>query len=137
MAELVDQSLRSFRLLHDALFVVLPDGSRQLVIVHRWSILATSPQAGNSHGVLDLKHSLGSVQPSNRCAVLLRIGEQLFEKLPQMDVGTSLASGFGGRQDDCGGGGGGAGSSGGHVRRCVLEVVRGHSDFCGQFIFIV
>lgn len=111
MAELVDQSLRAFRLLHDALLVVLANGSRQLVVVHGRSILATTPQTGDAHRVLDLEHALGAVQPTDGGDVLLRRGEQFFEELPQVNVCTALASGLGGRQHDGGGGGGAASSS--------------------------
>ena len=39
VAELIDQPLTSLRLLHDPFLVVLSERSRQLVIVHRWSVL--------------------------------------------------------------------------------------------------
>ena len=41
MAELVDQSLAPLRLLHDSLLVVLPQGPRQLVVVHGGTVLIT------------------------------------------------------------------------------------------------
>ena len=39
MTELIDQSLASLSLLHDALLVVLAERPRKLVIVHSWSVL--------------------------------------------------------------------------------------------------
>ena len=39
VAELIYQSLASLGLLHDSLLVVLPQRTRQLVVVHRWPIL--------------------------------------------------------------------------------------------------
>ena len=41
MAELVDESLGPLRLLHDALLVVLAQRPRQLVVVHRRTVLKT------------------------------------------------------------------------------------------------
>ena len=41
MAELVDEALGPLRLLHDALLVVLAQRPRQLVVVHRRSVLKT------------------------------------------------------------------------------------------------
>lgn len=72
MTELVDESLRSLRFLHDSLFVVLPDGSGEFVIVHSRAVLATSPQSGDSNGILNLEDSLCSVQPANCGTVSLR-----------------------------------------------------------------
>jgi len=40
MAELVDESLGPFRLPHDSLPVVLPNGPREFVIIHRRTILS-------------------------------------------------------------------------------------------------
>ena len=40
MTELIDQSLASLSLLHDALLVVLAERPRKLVIVHSWSVLS-------------------------------------------------------------------------------------------------
>lgn len=143
MAELVDQSLRSFRLLHDALLVVLPNGTRQLIVVHGRSILATSPQSGHAHRVLDLEHSLRAVQPADGRAVLLWIGQQLFEELPEMNVGATLAAGFRRWQDEGGAGSGGRrGSEGiGHRGgRCGGEqkvVGGGQSDHFGEVFVIV
>lgn len=129
MAELVNQSLRSFRLLHDAFLVVLPYGSRQFVVIHGRSILATSPETGNAYGVFDLEHSLRSIQPSDCSAVQLWIGQQFFEELPKMNVCSALASGFGGRQDD-----GSTGSGWVNVRRCGgsgKQICGRHSDRFG------
>lgn len=39
MTELIDQSLASLSLLHDALLVVLAERPRKLVIVHSWTVL--------------------------------------------------------------------------------------------------
>lgn len=94
MTELIDQSLWSFRLLHDTFLVVLPNRTRQLVVVHRRPVLAPAPQSGHAHRVLDLEHALAAVQPPDGAAVLLCIGEQLLEELPQMNVCATLAAFF-------------------------------------------
>ena len=39
MTELIDKSLASLSLLHDALLVILAERPRKLVIVHSWSVL--------------------------------------------------------------------------------------------------
>jgi len=72
MAELVDQPLRPFRLLHDALLVVLSYGAGQLVVVHRRPVLATTPQLGHPHRVLDLEDALSPVNPPDGRSVHLR-----------------------------------------------------------------
>ena len=56
-AELVDQTFGVVGLLDDALFVVLADGSRQLVVVHCWAILSLAPKSRDASGVLNLKDS--------------------------------------------------------------------------------
>lgn len=86
MTELVHQSLGAFRLLHDALLVILPNRSRQFVVVHRRTILAPSPEPGHDHRVLDLEHALGAVQPPDGSAMGLWGGEKLLQELPQMNV---------------------------------------------------
>lgn len=90
MTELVHQSLGSLCLLHDALLVVLPNGPRQLVVVHRRTILPATPQASHNHRVLDLEDALCPVQPPNSGSVGLWSGQQLLEELPQMNVITSV-----------------------------------------------
>ena len=72
MTELVDESLRSLRFLHDSFFVILPDGSGEFVIVHSRAVLASSPQSGDSNGILNLKDSLSSIKPTNCSTVSLR-----------------------------------------------------------------
>lgn len=63
MAELVDEPLRAFRLTHYALFVVLAEAARQLVVVHGRPVLAASPETGHRSTVLDLEHTTLPVQP--------------------------------------------------------------------------
>jgi len=48
VAELVDEPLRTLRLLHDALAVVLADAAAQLVVVHGRPVLALAPQFGDA-----------------------------------------------------------------------------------------
>lgn len=77
-AKLVNQSLTALRLLHDALLVVLANGTTQLVVVHGRSVLPCAPQLGHPHAVLDLEDALGAIQPANAAAVRLRSVEELF-----------------------------------------------------------
>lgn len=65
MTELVDESLGSFRFLHDALAVVLANGATEFVVVHRRPVLAFAPQFGHTHAVLDLKDAPLAVEPTN------------------------------------------------------------------------
>jgi len=91
MAELVDQPLRPFGLLHDALFVVLPDGPGQFVVVHGRSVLAPTPQQGHSDRVFNFEDPQWPVEPTNAGAVQLWLTEQFFEELPQMNVRASIS----------------------------------------------
>lgn len=58
MAKLVDEPLRALSLLHDALLVVLANGSGQFVVVHGRSVLATTPQQRHADGVFDFEDAL-------------------------------------------------------------------------------
>lgn len=92
LAELIDQALRTLRLLHDALLVVLAYGARELVVVHGRPILAPAPQLGHAHRVLDLEDALAAVDPAYGRAVHLRRREQLLEELPQVNVRTAAVA---------------------------------------------
>lgn len=100
MAELVDQALRSFRLLHDAFLVVLANGATQLIVVHGGAVLPLAPLLRHPHGVLDLEDTGRPVQPADAAAVQLRLAEQFLKKLPQVNVRSGAAAGGGGA---CGG----------------------------------
>lgn len=52
-AELVDQSLRFGRLLHDALLVVLADAATHLVVVHVGPVFPFAPFARHQSCVVD------------------------------------------------------------------------------------
>ena len=65
MTELVDQTLRALRFLHDALAVILAYGATQFVVVHRRPVFAFAPQFGHTHAVLDLKDAPLAVEPTN------------------------------------------------------------------------
>ena len=86
LAELVDKSLRSFRLLHDAFTVILTDGATELVVIHGRPVFALAPQFGDPNAVLDLENAPLPVQPADGRAVDGRLREQLFEELPQVNV---------------------------------------------------
>lgn len=88
MTELVYQSLGPFCLLHDALLVVLANGSTEFIIIHGRAILPFTPKASDSHGVFDLEYSFGPVEPPDATAVEMRLAKQLLQKLPEMDVGV-------------------------------------------------
>lgn len=92
-AELIDQTLRSVRLLHDSLLVVLPDRPAQLVVVHFGFVLSGSPKLGDSHRILDLEDAFLLVEPANdshvgRAGVDLL--QELLEELPQVDGRRSM-----------------------------------------------
>ena len=93
VTELVHEALGALRLLHDALLVVLADGAAQLVVVHGGPILALAPQACHLNRVLDLEDALRAVQPADAGPVQLRLGQQLFQELPQVDVGARSPAG--------------------------------------------
>lgn len=61
MAELIDEPLATFRLLHDPFLVVLSDATAKLVVVHGRPILSFAPESGHADRVLDLKHALATV----------------------------------------------------------------------------
>ena len=86
VTELVDQPLRPLRLLHHALLVVLADAATQLVVVHRRPVLALSPELRHPHRVLDLEDAGLPVDPADGRAVEVRLGQQLLQELPQVDV---------------------------------------------------
>jgi hypothetical protein len=86
MAELVHQSLRALCLLHDALFVVLSDGPRELVVVHGWTVLAPTPQKGHTDRVFNLEDALWPIEPTDAGAVQLRLTQQFLQELPQVNV---------------------------------------------------
>jgi len=88
VAELVNQSLTSLSLLHDPFLVVLPQRPRQLVVVHRRSVLSLSPQSGNLDRVDDLEDPLLPVDPVDVVAVQGRLEQELLDKLPEVDVGA-------------------------------------------------
>lgn len=71
VTELVDEPLRTFRLAHDAFFVVLPQTPRQFVVVHGRPVLAAAPQTRHRLTVFDLEHSLFPVQPPDHLLLLL------------------------------------------------------------------
>ena len=104
-AELVNQSLRSFGLLHDALLVVLPQGPGQLVVVHGRPVLALAPEGGHPVGVHDLEDAPLSVEPVDAARVHVGLVQEFLDELPEVDVGRGAAGGGGG-------GIGGAGSRG-------------------------
>lgn len=60
--ELVHQSLGHVGLADDALFVVLPDGAAQLVVVHGGSVLSEAPQPRHVGRVLDFKNTCRETQ---------------------------------------------------------------------------
>lgn len=49
MTELVDEPLAPFRLLHDALLVVLSDAPGEFVVVHGRPVLSLAPQPGDTY----------------------------------------------------------------------------------------
>ena len=61
MAELVDQALRAFGLLHDSFLVILSNGAAELVVIHGRPVLALAPKPCDPDGILDFEHSLGAV----------------------------------------------------------------------------
>ena len=48
--------------LDDAFLVVLPDGTREFVVVHSRAVLASSPQLGHLAGVLDLEDTCNTAR---------------------------------------------------------------------------
>lgn len=88
-AKLVDQSLSSLCLLHDALLVVLSQRPGQLVIVHGRSVLPLAPERGNPVGVDNLEDASLAVNPVDAARVQVGLVEQLLDKLPEVDVGRA------------------------------------------------
>ncbi len=91
--ELIDESLRALRLLHDSLLVVLAERPAQLVVVHSRPVLAIAPQSGNAAAVDNLKDAAFALDPVNTAGVQLRLVQELLDELPQMDVGGRGRSG--------------------------------------------
>jgi len=56
-AELIDESLRRRRLVNDSVLVILTNRARQLVVVHRRTVLALAPQLRQLLGIFDLEQS--------------------------------------------------------------------------------
>lgn len=90
MAELIDQPLATLRLLHDPFLVILPDATAQLVVVHCRPILSFAPQPGHADRVLDLEHTLATVQPAYTGTVDARALKQLLQELPEVDVRAAV-----------------------------------------------
>jgi len=86
VAELINQPLTSLGLLHDPLLVVLPQRTRQLVVVHRWSVLSLSPQSGDLDRVDNLEDPLLPVDPVDVVAVEGGLQQELLDELPEVDV---------------------------------------------------
>lgn len=86
MAELIDQPLATFRLLHNPFLVVLSDAAAQLVVVHGRPILSLAPEPGHADRVLDLEHALPAVQPAYARPVDTRALQQLLQELPEVNV---------------------------------------------------
>lgn len=91
MAELIDQPLATFRLLHDPFLVVLSDAAAQLVVVHGRPILPFAPEPGHAHRVLDLEHTLAAVEPAYTGPVNAGALQQLLQELPQVNVRATVA----------------------------------------------
>lgn len=91
MTELVHQSLATFRLLHDALLVVLSDAAAELVVIHGGSVLPLAPESRHAHRVLDLENPLAAVQPTYAGAVHPRTLQQFLQELPEMNVAAAVA----------------------------------------------
>lgn len=91
MAELIDEPLATLGLLHDPLLVVLPDAAAQLVVIHRGSVLSFTPEPGHANRVLDLEHTLAAIQPADTGSVGPGTLQQLFQKLPEVDVGATVS----------------------------------------------
>ena len=114
MTELIDQSLASLSLLHDALLVILAERPWKLVIVHSWSVLnekeknvitasitllkygsktnykylSLSPKCSHFDRVDNLEDALLPVDPVDVVPVGPGLQQQLLDKLPEVDVGA-------------------------------------------------
>jgi len=86
VAELVNQPLTSLGLLHDPFLVVLPQRTRQFVVVHCWTVLSLSPQGGDLDRVDNLEDPLLPVDPVDVVAVKCGLQQELLDKLPEVDV---------------------------------------------------
>jgi len=92
-AELVDEPLGSLRLLHDALLVILPQRSRQLVVVHRRPVFPLAPQVRHPDRVDDLEDALVAVHPVDAAGVKVWLVQELLHELPKVDVGRGRSVG--------------------------------------------
>ena len=106
VAELVDKSLCLLSLLHDALLVVLPQGSGQLIVVHGRPVFSLAPQGRNPVGIHNLEDAALPVQPVDAARVHVWCHQQLLDKLPQVDAGRGAAWLGHGACTSAGGGGG-------------------------------
>jgi len=88
VAELINQPLTSLRLLHDPFLVILPQRTRQLVVVHCWPVLSLSPQSGDLDRVDNLEDPLLPIDPVDVVAVEGGLEQELLDKLPEVDVGA-------------------------------------------------
>lgn len=78
MTELVYESLRSFCLFHDTLFVILSYWSTQFIVIHRWPVLAFTPKTCDAYWIFNLEDSFRSIQPTNATPINLGLRQQLF-----------------------------------------------------------
>lgn len=92
MTELVNQSLRPLRFPHDSFPVILPDGPRKLVIVHRRTVFTDSPKACHPNAIFDFEHASALIQPPDTWTMLLPGGQQLLQELPEMNMRTIFSS---------------------------------------------
>lgn len=102
-AELINEPLGPFRLLHNTLLVILADGPRQFIIVHCRSVLTFAPESRYTNRIFNFEDTLGSVDPSDTASVEVWLWQELFQELPQVDVRSArllacLPDGFGGCQ---------------------------------------
>ena len=89
MAELINQTLRSFGLLHDSLSVILTNGPRQFIVIHGRSILPLSPNMSHPDAVFDLENAFTPVHPSNVRLVFAGMCEKLLQELPEVNVSST------------------------------------------------
>lgn len=79
------------RFLYDTLFVVLADGSTQLVIIHGRTVFSFPPQSGNSWRVFDFENAIGATDPFDAATVIVRLEKKLFQEFPKMNRLLSTA----------------------------------------------
>lgn len=94
LPELVDQS-PSINSLQNLSFVVIPHGPTELLIRHAAVLLLLPPELSNRFGLQELEDAIPAVLPFHQTLMLLRVDQDVPDKLPKVGSSWSMFAFFG------------------------------------------